>query len=801
MLSRRITGLMLAALAASANPAAAQERATVAGQVLAEDTGEPLRGALVTLSGVAESAGSGTDGRFTISEVSPGLHLLVVSRDGFAASSQEVTVIASEPTTVEVRLPRQVSIAEELTVVGRLSDYIDTSAGAARTSAPLIDVPQAIVVLPARLIEDIGALDTKDLYKFISGVSDSPYSSTVVRGFTQREVLVNGVKGNPYGSFDGDVNNGGFSTSQFRLSNLERVEVLKGPSSVLYGSGEPGGIINYVTKKPRDVFGAQATVGTGTYGQALAEAEITGPANASRTLLYRGAVYFEDRDSFRTNAATRNAHLVGAVTFKPSSRFGLGLEYEHIDQRNAAHRLRGVPVNAAGDFLADYRWTATEPGDFTNLQADVVQLRADQAVGPSARLDATFRYLSYDRGENYHEPRGITNGGTLMQREFRDQFRANDDWTLAANLSVPLRIGRSRHDLAIGGDVVSQDFLFRFATARQLSSGGPVQPLALVSPVYGTANVAAYGLTAASYATDLAETVRSGAYLQDLIALGPRVNVLVGGRIDRYDDSGTSGGFALEANRTAATGRAGLTFKPRPFLSLCGSVANGFSRAPILSQTPSANGPHDPETARQFEVGAKSDLLQGRAQLTASYFTIVKQNVLRPDPAFGPTGLNTNALLSTGEIRNRGLEIDLAGEIVPRWNLAFNYAYLDSQITKDLTTGLVGKPLPNAAPHAVGLFTRLDLHAGAAVGGSLEYVGDREEPFAGIRAPGYAVVDLHYYQQLGARAQVLVRLENAFDRRYAASSLFAARAGNFPGQPRTVSVQLSLSTQARGARP
>lgn len=794
----RLWVLVVGIVALLGGTVAAQSPGSVAGRVVADDTGEAVPGAVVLLAGRQDEVRTGPDGRFTIARVAPGTHTIVITRTGFAPLSPEIIVVAGQPTTVDVRMPRQLSIAEELTVVGRLSDYVDTSAGAAKTSAALIDVPQAIVVLPARLIADIGALDTKDLYKFISGVSDSPYSSTVVRGFTQREVLVNGVKGNPYGSFDGDVNNSGFSTSQFRLSNLERVEVLKGPSSVLYGSGEPGGIINYVTKRPRDLFAASATFGTGQYGQALAEAEVTGPANAAKTLLYRGAVYFEDRDSFRTNANMRNLHAVGALTWRASARTVLGLEFEHIDQTNNAHRLRGVPVNAVGDFLAAYEWTATEPSDFTDLSANVVQARFDQAVGAAGRWDATFRYLAYDRTENYHEPRGVT-GGTMMQREYRDQLRTNDDWTFATGLTTPVRTGSLRHDLSVGLDVVSQDFLFRGATARQASSGGPVQPLSLTSPVYGTVNVPAYGLTAASYATDLAETRRTGAYLQDLIALGTRVNVLVGGRVDHYADEGTSGGRALEGDQTAATGRLGVVFKPRADVSIYASTANGFTRAPLLSQTPSANGPHEAETAQQFEAGTKASAMEGRVQFTASVFQITKQNVLRPDPAFGPGGANSNAVLSTGEIRNRGFEVDLAGTLLPRWNMAFNYAYLDSAITEDLNAALIGKPMPNAAPHAIGFFTRVDLVGGAAVGGSFEYTGDREEPYAGIRAPAFSVVDLHYYQQLGARAKVLVRLDNVFDEQYASSSLFAARAGNFPGQPRTFSIQLTVS--AGSSRP
>ena len=774
--------------------AAYAQTGTVAGTVVAEESMRPITRATVGLAGRTEEVTTSGDGRFVITNVTPGSHLLLVRSDGYTTISQPLDIKAGETLTVDVRLPRQVAVVEELTVVGRLSDYVDTSAGAARTSAALIDVPQAIVVLPARLIEDIGALDTKDLYKFISGVSDSPYSSTVVRGFTQREVLVNGVKGNPYGSFDGDVNNSGFSTSQFRLTNLERVEVLKGPSSVLYGSGEPGGVINYVTKKPRERFEARATLGTGQFGQTLGEAEVTGPANGGGTLLYRGAAYFEQRDSFRNNAGMRNVHAVGALTFKPDARTAVALEIERIDQQNTAHRLRGVPVNAAGDFLADYRWTANEPTDFTDLSATVANLRFDRVIGSATRLDATFRYLTYDRAENYHEPRGITGNGTLMQREFRDQLRTNDDWTFAAGVMTPWKTGAIRHDLSAGVDVVRQDFSFRSATARQASAGGPVQPLGLVDPRYGTVSVTAYGLTPAAYATDLAETTRTGAFAQNLMALGSRVNVLLGGRVDRYADAGASGGRALDAGQTAVTGRTGVVVKPRTNVSLYVSAANGFSRAPLLSQTPSANGPHDAETAKQVEGGAKSEWLDGRAQLTASLFQIVKTNVLRPDPAFGPSGANTNALLATGEIRNRGFEIDFAGSPLPRWNVAVNYAFLDSTITRDTVSALVGKPLPNAAPHALGLFTRVDLIGGAALGGSFDYTGDREEPFAGIRAPGYSVVDLHVYQQVGLRIKLLARLDNVFDERYAASSLFAARAGNIPGQPRTFSVQLTVSS-------
>jgi iron complex outermembrane receptor protein len=786
--------LLLSAVFTASTAFAQPSLPLVRGTIVDAATSTPVAGATVSIVGQRPLVVTGTDGRFEIAAPA-GTQVVLMTRDGYAPLTLDVTVDAARGATLDVEMPRQVSVTEGLTVVGRVNDYVDTSAGAARTSAALIDVPQAIVVLPARLIEDIGALDTKDLYKFMSGVSDSPYSSTVVRGFTQREVLVNGSRGNPYGSLEGDVNNSGFSTSQFRLSNLERIEVLKGPSSVLYGAAEPGGVINYVTKKPKDRLATRVMVGAGQFSQALTEAEITGPINRSRTLLGRAAVFFEDRDSFRTNGNTRNAHAVGNLLWRPNTKTSVTLEYEYIDQRNAAHRLRGVPVNAAGTFLADYRWTATEPDDYTDLQAHVAQVRLDQQVAGRLRLDSTFRWLSSNRDENYHEPRGITGSGTLMQREFRDQVRTNDDWSWNANLNAPFRTGSVRHDLSVGTEVVAQDFFFRFATARQQSAGGPVPPLALVSPVYGKTSPARYGLTPDRYFTDTAKTLRAGLYAQDLMYLTPKINLMLGGRVDRYDDEGQSGTTPLGFEGEAATGRAGLVFKPVTGLSLYGAVANGFVRAPILSQTPGANGPHDPETADQFEVGAKSEWLEGRLQLTTSAFSITKRNVLRPDPQFGPTGANGNAVLAVGKIRNRGFEIDAAGAILPRLNIAANYAYLRSEILDDLNAALVGKPMPNAAPHAVGLFARLDLPWQAALGAAAEVVGDRQEPFAGIAAPGYHTVDMQYTQTFASRVRLLIRCENLMDARYAASSLFAARAGNFPGQPRTVSVALTVTSR------
>ena len=266
---------------------------------------------------------------------------------------------------------------------------------------------------------------------------------------------------------------------------------------------------------------------------------------------------------------------------------------------------------------------------------------------------------------------------------------------------------------------------------------------------------------------------------------------MAGGRYNTYDDTGFAGGNDLLSEESGLTGKVGMVFKPETAWSLYGSYSTSFNRPSVLAQTPSANGPHDPETAVQLELGAKTEFLDDLS-LTAALFTITKSNVLRPDPDYGPNGNNWNAALQVGEARNRGFEVEFVGSLRRGWQAAVNYTYLDSEIVEDTNADAVGQPLPNAAPHSLGLFSRMELFRDTAAGLGVTYVGDRVEPYAGIEAPAFTVVDLFLYRQLGRFAEVQVKLENAFDTVYATSSLFSARAGNFPGQPRTFSVLVSF---------
>ncbi len=758
----------------------AQSVGTVKGKVINSD-GKAVVGALAELEGTALKTLTAQDGSFTLNAVAVGEYNLTVTSNEYLPQAKNITVAAGENLfdfTVQ-------TLSESVNVVGRISEYhTDDTTVAAKIPTRLIDTPQSITSISPQLIADRSATDVNDIYKNVAGLNQTTYSAVVFRGFTQRETLFNGVRGNAYGSLEGDVGNSGFSTSILRLSNIERVEVLKGPASVLYGSSEPGGVLNFITKKPKTILDGSSEIRFGEFGLAAGNLDVSVPLG--RNFYSRFAGFIEQRDSFRNNAGLENQNYITNLLWQPTDKTRVNLEYEYIRQFQRGHRLRGVPVDANGNFLTDISFTATERNDFVRLDANVFQATLTQDFWKNARFETTFRYLTNDRAENYHEPRAFLADNRTLTREFRDQFRTNKDWSFSTNFFKPVSTANfGRHIFNLGTEYYTQDHTFTFRRARM-----GVPSIDIFNPVYGLANRLSYALSLIN--DDKAKPSRLGFYFQDQIEFNRYFQFVAGGRIERFDDEGTSGALALKGGELAFTGRIGAVVKPRDNIAFYGNFSNSYTRPSILAQTPSANGPFNPEKGRQFEGGVKFELLNRKLFVTSSVYQINKTDVLRPDPLFGPGGNNFNALLQVGEVRNRGFDIDASGAITRRWNASFNYSYIDSRILKDNIASIIGKPLPNVPKNTIGFFTRYDITSEIGVGFGGEYVGDRIEPFANLKSPSYKTFDLSYYHTFFKRFRLNLKMENVGDEVYSLSSLFNARAGNFPGQPRTFSASLTV---------
>lgn len=677
---------------------------------------------------------------------------------------------------------------EELVVVGRAQEFyrVDDSSLATKTPTALLDTPQAVQVLTAQLIEDQAAREITDLYRSISGVTFFSYSGVTARGFRQDEIRYDGVRGDPFA---------GFAVPQ--LFNIERIEVLKGVSGMLYGGGEPGGLVNYVLKKPEYQRDAQLSATLGNRELRGISGEATGPIGEG-AFAYRVGGFYEEQDSFRNNAGETSTILTGQLAWQLAPETELVASFEHYDVDLDGNRLRGVPVNDDGEFLTDISWNTNEDSDFLNLEADIGELILTHAFAEQTSLRLVARYVDNAERQQYHESRGPAEAGsTLYLREFRDQKRSSEEASVTADFIHQLSVGNTRHTLLLGAEYFDASSSFAGRTARQFNplnpaaSLGPVQPLDLVNPVYGNSGIEFLrdDLAPIPFRMSETESERYGVYLQDQIELTERFHLIAGARYDDFEQTDAVSGASAEDDEISY--RGGVLFKPVETVSLYASYGEGFQPQGITD--PEDGGPFGPETSEQIELGAKADLFDGAMLLQVAVYEIVKEGVLvaNPDPGAGIGGVPR--LLQIGEATSEGFEIDVVGDLTDRWTLQANYAYNDTRITGGNPGSLsntVGDEFVNAPEHAIGLWTRYELpHINSAIAGGLDYVGERIS-FSGQDVEPYVTFDVSWITTLDSGWELQFNVRNLFDEEYAASG-FIARTGHFPGEPRTVVAQVT----------
>jgi iron complex outermembrane receptor protein len=459
-------------------------------------------------------------------------------------------------------------IQDEIIVTGRAQRLYrvgETTSG--KLSTDPLNSTQIITSINEQLIEDQGARDAKDIYRNIAGVSVFSYAGVTARGFRQEEIFFDGLRGDPYV---------GFSVPQ--LFNVERVEFLKGPAGMLYGQGAPGGLFNYVTKKPERDFSAELRAIVGTEGRYGGSYEITGPMGD--ILASRLGVFYETRNTSRINSGSETFILDGGLSVQLPNDAELILQGTRYEQNLDGNRLRGVPVDDDGNFLTDRRWNHNEDTDFLNLDSTNYQARLTGQTGEELNWDVTLRYTESRQEQNYHEPRALidSNGDgaiDLVAREFRDQLREEEQISFGANLTWSRDFGRAQNRLLVGyeyfdsentanlgGTALSANFVTRFLTGQ--SQPGDIIPLYLDGSNYGQTNSGAYDV-------QFRPEQVSGQSLHGLYGL----NEITVGRFTavgglRYDDNSAG-------DDDNVSFRVGGIYKPQENISLFLQYADSYS--------------------------------------------------------------------------------------------------------------------------------------------------------------------------------------------------------------------------------
>jgi len=650
-----------------------------------------------------------------------------------------------------------------------------------RTDTDLELVPQSIQVLPEALIRDQAARQVTDLYRSMSGVSAFSYSGVTFRGFRQDEILYDGVRGDPFN---------GFAVPQ--LFNVQEVQLLKGSSGALYGSSAPGGLINYVTKKPQRTAKNQLELGLGNDEYWQGSLELSGPLTEQQA--YRFGYYRDSEQPFRWNTKVENEILDLGYLIDLTDSTSLTLQYNTVTQDYQGARLRGVPTDDQGNFLGDRAWNHNEATDFQSLEADVWQVRADHEFNSNWRTDLTWRHYDNTELQNYHEPfcSFDTDGDGVVdycRRQFRDQRRENTADSVTWNNIVEFSTAGLNHQLLIGADTMTQDSYFLGRNVAPIEQGGKALGISLINPVYGLTSAADYDIDSIKSTPTDTTAVRQGFYLQDQLDLTASWNLLLGVRWDSFEDKNNMASSKVDGSDSSW--RVGSTYQLTDWVRLYALKGTGFSPQATASQVPEVGGPFEAEQSSIVEAGARFSLLDDAIRLNVATYEMIRNNILQADPRGDVGGDGRDDQIALGEVKSKGVEVDLLGDLTDSWVLNLNYAYNDTRIVESTSaiTNAVGDKFANAPQHQIGLWSRYELDSiNSAIAAGMDYVSDQLS-IDGQHVKSYTVFDMSWqtrWQQWLFQANV----KNLFDKTYATAG-FIERTGHFPGEPRRLIVTAS----------
>ncbi|MEN5236101.1 MULTISPECIES: TonB-dependent receptor [Pseudomonas] len=653
------------------------------------------------------------------------------------------------------------------------------SKSALKIDAPLRDIPQTVNVVPESVIKDQGAQSMEDVLKNVPGVGlsngDGQRDQVTIRGFSAiGDMYIDGIRDDALYFRD--------------LSNVERVEVIKGPAAVLYGRGSSGGLINSISKKPGLAPKQEVGMTLDTEGKRRTQFD-SGWAAPEGNQAYRVTGAFEDSDTFRDDGYTDRKAIAPSAWFKLSDDLELNLGATYLYDK----RLIDFGIPAVGNRPAnvdrDKRFgSGNASQDYARSEVFSFTASLDYRINDDFTLTNTSRYYRYDLDRNNtladsSPTRFVTapNGELLVKLNRGNVARDESGVFNQTELKQQAQLAGMQHNLLYGVEVGFQDKYQRVYSQNNVARV-PVYRDALVGVPDHAANLTSNG-------TNYQQT--SGFYVQDLIELTSQWKALLGVRYDifgqEYNDARVQN---VDLDRTDKTWspRAGLVFQPDQIQSYYVSVSRSYQPSGEVFAVSPTNAGLEPEETTNYEVGAKWDLLDSRLSLTAAVFRLERTNMKTADPA------NPNLTILAGEQRTDGFEATLSGQLSDKWQVYAGYAYLDAEITKSnsKTNGVANEgQVPTLTPrNSANVWLVRTLTPEWRVAAGANYVDDRYTALDNkVVMPAYTTFDaalLYSVQHWDAA----LRLKNAFDRDYYASAHGSVDLAT-PGAPRTLEASVN----------
>jgi iron complex outermembrane receptor protein len=641
---------------------------------------------------------------------------------------------------------------------------------ATRTDTPLIQVPQSVGVVTRQVIEDQKAVRVEQALRNVSGMA----IGSIAQGRAANDTMF--CRGFPCAFFKNNLRNDDFQQAfAFRdIANIQRLEVLKGPASVLYGRSEPGGIINILTKQPLPDRYASIDQIIGSYGYYRTMMDATGPLNEGETFLYRINGAYENTESFRDFVHGQRYFIAPVFTWRAGSNTTVTVEAEYIRDRLSSDG--GLP--AIGQKIAPLPRSRFlgEPFDSTGVEEARVSLRLAHRFNENWHIESQFRADESTITGHFTNPLAVLPDNQTLTRSIIDQLADTSSYYWRNDVIGKLATGSIKHTILTGVEIGRQNTSLDRALA-------PFGSINIYNPLYNQTFVPPLNL--ARFSRSIANAV--GGYVQDQIAVLDNLHVLVGARGDYFYQHSTIQNGDTKAENFGFSPRIGVTYQPIPAVAFYANVTRSFQ--PTFGPFAAVSNLYLPTTGTQYEAGMKTDIVPGRLTSTVAVYRILKKNVLAIDP--------TNFLLQvqTGAQQSQGVEFDLTAQLTDAWKMIATYAYTDARIAAD-TTFKVGNRLPLVPRHTASFWTTYDWQggplkgfgAGAGVFIAGERAGDLNNSF---ELPGYVRADAALYYrkpEIFSRTNLIAQLnfQNLLNQDYFYGGFQTRGAAAFPGAPLTV---------------
>ena len=714
-------------------------------------------------------------------------------------------------------------------ITGRLKkDYnSDYSFSATKIAVLNKDLPQSIGTVTKELIADRQAFQLADAVKISSGVIPSSYyNQYAIRGISQNEEgqIINGMRTRQYYFL------------QPLTTNIERVEVLKGPASATFASVDPGGSINLVTKKPLSQDRKEVSFSVGSFSTFRGTLDFTGPLNAEKTLLYRVNGAYQEARSYRDLVGNKSMLISPSFSYLPNKKTAINAELIFSNMNGVLDR--GQPIFGAQAGVTELNSTPISlnlgaTNDFFKSKELILMGNFTHQFTPN--IGFTTSYMKQSWTENLQEHR-TTNAFALdienkpvtslaaMQFIQRQQYWNIDN--LSSYFNFKVKTGALKHQILLGydlnyweklkgggqnaargfllkdGTVASSFVLANAANYQTITAAGRTLPrpnvnhFDLSNPTYTIRNVTDYTLNVRT-ALPAALTTNNALYIQEYVQWN-KLSLLLSLRQEWFEDITN-----YESNNEQAfqnsklLPRVGLTYALTEKINVYGTYLQGFQpQSNTVTLMPSTGAFFGvPKSAAQFqplesdlkELGVKADLFQNKITLSAAIYEINQRNILMSanDPA------QPDLLVQRGADRSRGFELDLAGYISEHWQINASYSYIDAEIVNDAKAELIGQRKENTPVNSANLWTRFNFGLNSAlkdlgIGFGVQHQGSRIPWFnRAFEVPAFTLFDAAlYYTPASSKVQVALNANNLFNTTYWIGAQNYLRL--FPGAPRNV---------------